>query len=75
MASQRFRIDIDTISGGVPAESTVAYSQTAGATAGFVDLFLDNSDIKSEAQLEQIVEVFRLSLRRLYRVSVGGVSS
>lgn len=75
MASQRFRIDVDTISGGGLAESQVAYSASAGATAGFVDLFLDNSDIKSEAQLEQIVEMFRLSLRRLYRVSVGGVSA
>ena len=75
MASQRFRIDVDTISGGGLAESQIAYSATAGATTGFVDLFLDNADIKSEAQLEQVVEMLRIGLRRLYRSSVGGVSS
>lgn len=75
MASQRFRIDVDTISGGGLAESQIAYAQTAGATTGYVDLFMDNLDIKSEAQLEQVVEMFRIGLRRLYRSSVGGVSS
>ena len=73
MASQRFRLDIDTVSGGVPTQSSVAYSQTAGATAGFIDLFLDNADIKSTAMLEDMLEKLMNAVRARYRQSVGGV--
>ena len=72
MASQRFRLDIDTAAGGVPTVSSVTYLQTAGATAGFVDLFLDNTDIKSLAMLEMALEHLILYLRDNYRRSVGG---
>jgi len=73
MASQRFRLDIDTVAGGVPTVSSVAYAATAGATAGFVDLFLDNTDIKSSAQLDMILEHLKLAIVERYRQSVGGV--
>lgn len=72
MASQRFRLDIDTVSGGVPTVGSVAYAATAGATAGFVDLFLDNADIKSSAQLDMILEHLKLAIVERYRQSVGG---
>ena len=73
MASQRFRLDIDTVSGGVPTSSSVAYAATAGATAGFVDLFLDNADIKSMAHLEDVLQKLTVAVRDRYRQSVGGV--
>jgi hypothetical protein len=72
MASQRFRLDIDTVSGGVPTQSSVAYAQTAGATAGFVDVFLDNTDIKSMAMLEDVLLKLTTFIRDSYRQSVGG---
>ena len=71
MASQRFRLDIDTV--GVPTVSSVAYAATAGATAGFVDVFLDDTDIKSMAMLEMALEHLKLAIRDRYRQSVGGV--
>lgn len=75
MASQRFRLGIGSVSGGVPTESSVAYSQTAGATATFLDLFVDNTDIKSEAHLGAALEALKMAVLRSYRASVGGVSS
>ena len=73
MASQRFRLDIDTAAGGVPTQSSVAYAQTAGATTGFIDLFLDNADIKSTAMLEDALKKIFDAVRDSYRRSVGGV--
>lgn len=73
MASQRYRLDIDTAAGGLPSYSTVAYAQTAGATAGFVDIFVDNSDIKSVAMLLHALEVLKLFIQDNYRTNVGGV--
>ena len=73
MASQRFRLPIASAAGGVPSVSSITYLQTAGATAGFVDVFLDNADIKSLAMLEMAIEHLKLYLRQNYRVSVGGV--
>ena len=73
MASQRFRLDVDTVSGGVPTVSSVAYAQTAGATAGFVDLFLDNADIKSMAMLEDVLMKLMMAVKDQYRLKVGGV--
>jgi hypothetical protein len=73
MASQRFRLDVDTVSGGVVPASSVAYSATAGATAGFIDLFLDNADIKSVAMLQDMLEKISIRVVDIYRQSVGGV--
>lgn len=73
MASQRFRLDIDTAAGGVPTYSSVVYAQTAGATTGFIDVYLDNADIKSMAMLEHALEVLNITIRDLYRTKVGGV--
>lgn len=73
MASQRFRLDIDSAAGGVPTSSSVAYAATAGATAGFIDVFLDNADIKSTAMLDDMLEKLMLAIKDRYRASVGGV--
>lgn len=73
MASQRFRLDVDTVSGGAVPASSVAYAQTAGATAGFIDIFLDNADIKSTAMLDDMLMKLCLAIKDRYRTSVGGV--
>jgi len=73
MASQRFRIPVESVAGGVPSASTVTYAQTAGATADFMDLFLDNVDIRSMAHLEMLLEHLTKAVRDRYRQSVGGV--
>ena len=75
MASQRYRLQLESVSGGVPTESSVAYAQTAGATADMMDLFVDNADIKSEAHLAAALEALVKAVLRRYRSDVGGVSS
>lgn len=75
MASQRYRLLIENVTGGVPTESSVTYAQTAGATADNMDLFLDNTDIKSEAHLASCLEALKQAVLRRYRSDVGGVSS
>jgi hypothetical protein len=72
MASQRFRLDVASVTGGVPTSSSVAYAQTAGATAGFIDVFLDNTDISSVAMLDDMLEKLKLAIKDRYRQSVGG---
>ena len=73
MASQRFRLDVDTVAGGVLTSSQVVHATTAGATTGFVDVFLDNADIKSVAMLNDILEKLKLAIVDQYRLKVGGV--
>jgi len=73
MASQRFRLDVDSVSGGVVPSSSVVYAQTAGAAAGFIDVYMDNTDIKSMAMLEDMLLKLSLAIKDRYRQSVGGV--
>ncbi len=75
MASYRFRIGTESVSGGVPTESSVVGAAQAGNTADFMDLFVDNADIKSEAHLATLLENLKLGVLRIYRQTVGGVSS
>lgn len=53
-------------------ESSVTFTQTAGATTGQVDLFFDNSDIKSKAQIINIMKNVEMALDRAYRLNIGG---
>jgi len=71
MASQRFRLDVDTV--GVPSVNSVVYAQTAGAAAGFIDVYMDDADIVSMAALEMYLEHLKLAIRDSYRLNVGGV--
>lgn len=73
MASQRYRLDIDTAAGGVPSYSTVVYAQTAGAAAGFVDIYFDNTDVKSVSMMLHNLEVLKLFIQDNLRTNIGGV--
>lgn len=73
MASQRFRIDVVSPAGGSSSQKECSHATAAGATASFIDLFVDNAEIKSMQQLEDALAQLVIYIRDNYRLKVGGV--
>lgn len=71
MASHRIRVPLTGVDAG--RNTAVTITQTAGSTAGFLDVFVDSVDVPSMAVLERALIMAHEEGRHRYRQSVGGV--